>query len=221
MAKRKKSDLKDPKDPKTSAGSVILPAAGAALGHLLFPGLGGILAGGVAGKLISEMNEDKPMNKVPIFYSFHFNNDVMRVQQIRNIGSIEGNPPVNPNEWEKIKQKGDNAVQTWIDENMKYKRCVVVLIGAQTASRPWVLYEIERAWNIGKALVGIHVHNIKCPRTGTCRKGINPFDKLSLKSGAKLSSVVPVYDPGAMYAYTEIQQNIGTWVNAAIQNKRN
>ncbi len=34
------------------------------------------------------------MAKVPVFYSFHFDNDVMRVQQIRNIGAIEDNKPV-------------------------------------------------------------------------------------------------------------------------------
>ena len=45
----------------------------------------------------------------------------MRVQQIRNIGVIEGNEPVSPNKWEEIKRKGDAAIEDWIDENMKYK----------------------------------------------------------------------------------------------------
>ena len=40
------------------------------------------------------------MAKRQIFYSFHFKNDVMRVQQIRNIGVIEGNEPVSKNNWE-------------------------------------------------------------------------------------------------------------------------
>jgi hypothetical protein len=31
------------------------------------------------------------MAKKQIFLSFHFDNDVMRVQQIRNIGVLEGN----------------------------------------------------------------------------------------------------------------------------------
>ena len=39
------------------------------------------------------------MAKVPVFYSFHFDNDVMRVQQIRNIGMIDGNEPVSKNDW--------------------------------------------------------------------------------------------------------------------------
>ena len=37
------------------------------------------------------------MAKRQVFYSFHYANDVMRVQQIRNIGMVEGNSPVSPN----------------------------------------------------------------------------------------------------------------------------
>ena len=77
----------------------------------------------------------------------HYANDVMRVQQIRNIGMVEGNSPVSPNEWEQVKRSGDSAIEKWIDDNMKYRSCVVVLIGEETASRPWVKYEIRKAWS--------------------------------------------------------------------------
>ena len=80
-----------------------------------------------------------------IFYSFHYANDVMRVQQIRNIGMLEDNSPVSPNGWEKIKRSGDREIEKWIDDNMKYRSCVVVLIGTETASRPWVQYEIKKS----------------------------------------------------------------------------
>lgn len=42
--------------------------------------------------------------KRKVFYSFHFDNDVMRVQQIRNMGVLEGDEPVSPNTWEQIKR---------------------------------------------------------------------------------------------------------------------
>lgn len=161
------------------------------------------------------------MAKIPVFYSFHFNNDVMRVQQVRNIGAIEGNSAVNANEWEQIKQKGKTGVQNWIDQNMKYKRCVIVLIGSETASRPWVEYEIERAWELGKAMIGVHIHNVRCPRSGTCRKGANPFDQFKFGDGRKLSSVVPCYDPASHQAYQDIAANISGWINHAIANKQN
>jgi hypothetical protein len=161
------------------------------------------------------------MAKVPVFYSFHFGSDVMRVQQIRNIGSIEGNSPTTPNEWETLKRTGKKAVENWIDQNMKYKRCIVVLIGSETAGRPWVEHEIIKAWNDGKAMIGVHIHNIKCPRTGTSRKGKNPFDSITFKDESKLSTVIPCYDPNSTNAYGDISENISSWIDRAVKSKKN
>jgi len=82
------------------------------------------------------------MPKRKVFYSFHYDNDVFRVQQIRNMGILEGNAPTTPNEWEAIKQSGDGAIKRWINANLQLKSCVIVLIGAETADRKWVNYEI-------------------------------------------------------------------------------
>ncbi|MEV3817897.1 TIR domain-containing protein [Aeromonas salmonicida] len=161
------------------------------------------------------------MARIPVFYSFHFDNDVMRVQQIRNIGSLDGNPPTSPNEWETLKRTGKKAVENWIDQNMKYKRCIIVFIGSETASRPWVQYEIIKAWNDGKALLGIHIHNLKCPKSGTSRKGTNPFDLIKFNDGRAMSSLVPCYDPNSYNAYQDIASNISRWIELAIQNKAN
>lgn len=157
--------------------------------------------------------------KRQVFYSFHFDNDVMRVQQIRHIGVIEGNEPVSPNNWEEIRRIGKNAVKKWIDDNMRYKSCVVVLVGSETANREWVDYEIRKAWNEGKGLFGIYIHNLKDPRTGTCRKGANPFDNVLLKNGQKLSSLVPCYDPNSWDAYNDIAKNLENWVDFAIKSR--
>ncbi len=161
------------------------------------------------------------MARIPVFYSFHFDNDVMRVQQVRNIGAIEGNSPTTPNEWEQLKRTGRAAVERWIDNNMKYKRCVVVLIGFETAGRPWIEYEIKKAWSDGKAIIGIYIHNLKCPRNGVSRKGRNPFDDFTFNDGTKLSSAIPCYDPSPLNAYGDISENIGKWIEYAIANKRN
>lgn len=221
--------IKDPKkipdfnENKNGVGNTVVPVVvGAFIGNLIIPGVGGIALGGLAGSVLgSPSNKEGKMTKVPVFYSFHFDNDVMRVQQIRNIGSIEGNAPTSPNEWETLKRAGDRAIENWIDENMKYKRCIIVLIGSETASRPWVRHEIIKAWNNGKALLGIHIHNIKCPRNDTCRKGQNPFDLIKFNDGRALSSVVPCYDPSSINAYQDIASNIAGWIDYAIRNKAN
>lgn len=106
------------------------------------------------------------MAKRQVFYSFHYDNDVFRVQQIRNIGALEDNKPVSANEWESVKRGGEVSIKKWIDDNLRYKSCVVVLVGEETSNRKWVRYEIEKAWELGKGLVGVYIHNLKDPRTG-------------------------------------------------------
>lgn len=155
------------------------------------------------------------MAKRQIFYSFHFGNDVMRVQQVRNIGVIEGNEPVSPNDWETVKRGGDKAVETWIDNNMKNKSTVVVLVGEETYKRPWVKYEIQKAWEDNKGVLGIYIHNLNCPNNGICNKGNNPFDYFTL-GDKKLSSILKCYDPGAD-AYNGIKDNIEAWIEEAIK----
>lgn len=155
------------------------------------------------------------MTKRQVFYSFHYDGDVRRVQQIRNIGALDGNQPASPNTWETIKRSGDYAIKKWIDDNMHNKSCVIVLIGEQTASRRWVKYEIEKAWNEGKAVLGIYIHNIKDPLYGTCRQGMNPFTSFNI-GRISLSEIVPCKNPNPYDAYNDIRYNIDKWIEEAI-----
>ena len=157
------------------------------------------------------------MAKRQIFYSFDFDYDVMRVQQIRNIGFLEDNKPVSANKWEEIRKKGYDAIKEWVDDTMAYRSCVVVLVGGRTASRPWVKYEIEKAWKDQKGLVGIYIHNISCPRNGKSYQGVNPFDQFKFEDGNKLSSVVKCYNPPDSEAYTYIKKNLEDIVEEAIK----
>jgi hypothetical protein len=80
-----------------------------------------------------------------VFYSFHFDNDVMRTQLVRNMGIVEGDQPASANEWEQLKKK-DGGQKQWIDDNMRSRSCVIVLVGEKTHERPWVRYEIKKAF---------------------------------------------------------------------------
>lgn len=158
------------------------------------------------------------MAKRQIFYSFHFDNDVMRVQQVRNIGALEDNKPTSPNKWEEVKKNGKAAIEKWIDDNMKGRSCVVVLVGEETAARPWVKYEIQKAWEDGKGLLGVHINNLKCPNTGKGKKGTNPFDQFTFKQGGKI--VTPkCHTPTADDAYGDIADNLEDWVEIAIAQR--
>ena len=152
-----------------------------------------------------------------VFYSFHYKNDVMRVSQIRNIGALEDNKPVSDNAWEEVKRSGDNAIKKWIDDNMRYRSCVIVMIGSETANRRWVNYEIEKAWKEGKGLLGIYIHNLKDPRYGKCVQGKNPFDSFKIGGITPLSDVVKCYNPNPYDAYNDIRNHLEDWVEDAVR----
>lgn len=158
--------------------------------------------------------------KRQIFYSFHFDNDVFRVQQIRNMGALEDNKPVSVNDWETVKKGGDTAIEKWIDDNMKYRSCVVVLIGEETSKRPWVKHEINKAWHDHKGLFGIHINNLKDPKTGTCSKGTNPFDQFTFKDKYGNIKTIPCKSPSSIDTYNDIKNNIESWVEEAIKNNQ-
>src|SRR5947209_3168863 len=96
-----------------------------------------------------------------VFFSFHYKPDNWRASQVRNMGLVEGNVPVSDNDWETVTRGGDNAIKKWIDDQLKGRSCAVVLVGANTAGRKWINYEITESWNSGKGLLGIHIHNLR------------------------------------------------------------
>lgn len=154
--------------------------------------------------------------RIPVFYSFHYANDVFRVNLVRHIGQIEDNAPVSPNEWEQIKRT-DAGIRKWIDDNMSYRRCVIVLVGSETANRKYVRYEIEKAWNDHRALFGIRIHNLNCARTrSTCAAGANPFSAIKMDNGRPMSDYVTLHDPSPLDAYNTIARSMESWVDAAI-----
>lgn len=147
-----------------------------------------------------------------VFYSFHYDHDVHRIQLVRNIGALEAQPILNPQEWEKVQRAGKQAIKDWIHTEMAYKKAVVVLIGKHTASRPWVLYEIEKAWADKKPLLGIRIHGLSS-LGAVDSQGANPFDKADVGS-------IPVFDPtttdwagkiDSKKTYNKLAENLETW----------
>ena len=160
-----------------------------------------------------------------VFFSFHYVPDNWRASQVRNIGAVESNAPVSDNDWESVKKGGDSAIEKWIDEQLKGTSCAVVLIGSNTAGRKWITHELSQAWNKGKGVVGIHVHNLKDSAGNQSTKGGNPLDYVTFKkSGAKLSSVATTIDPPystSTAVYDHIKSNIADWVEDAVTIRNN
>ncbi|MFZ7088912.1 TIR domain-containing protein [Curtobacterium sp. RRHDQ10] len=149
-----------------------------------------------------------------VFYSFHYAQDVHRVQLVEKIGALEGQPILNSQDWESIQARGEAAIQKWIDDQMKYKRAVIVLIGRYTSQRPWVQYEIEKAWADNHPLLGIRIHGISSMGS-VDGEGANPFDSADVPS-----NLIPVFDPtrrdrggniDSKATYNYLADNIESW----------
>ena len=154
-----------------------------------------------------------------IFFSFHYEADAWRAGQVRNMGVVEGNAPVSDNDWETVTRGGDVAIQRWIDGQMRGKSCAVILIGSQTAGRKWIKYEIEKAWQDGKGVVGIYIHNLQDRYRNQSYMGRNPFADFRFNNG-NFSDVAKAYNPPFTVStdvYAHIQYNIADWVEEAIR----
>jgi hypothetical protein len=163
--------------------------------------------------------------KHKVFYSFHHQLDSWRASTIRSIGIVEGNQPASDNDWEAVKLGKDPAIRRWIDQQLKYRVCTIVLIGAETATRKWVNYEIEQSWNNGLGLLGIRIHRLLNQNQQTSIAGPDPFTTFSLSDGRNLSSVVNTYNPiggTSKEVYANISDNLAMWIDSAIAiRKRN
>ena len=163
-------------------------------------------------------SQKEGITQMAVFYSFHYERDVYRVQLVRNIGSVEGQKLLNAQEWEVVRARGAKAIQNWIDEQMKWKDAVVVLIGAETASRRWVKYEIQRAWDLRKPLLGIRIHGLSSMGT-TDTEGADPFCSINEFRG--YNPGLPIFDPtqrdfwgriDSKATYAELSLNLKSWV---------
>ena len=159
------------------------------------------------------------MVKRRTFFSFHYKPDNWRAGQVRNMGVVEGNEPVSDNDWETVTKGGDAAIRRWINDQMRGKSCAIILIGTHTSGRKWIKYEIEKAWNDGKGVVGIYIHNLRDSNGNQSGKGANPFYSFTV-NGRRLSNIVMAYDPPykrSTNVYAHIKNNIADWVEEAIR----
>lgn len=166
------------------------------------------------------------MAKRRVFFSFHYAGDAWRTNQVRNAGVVEGDQTVSPNQWEEVKRRGDKAIKAWIDAQLATRSCAIVLIGAETSTRRWIRYEIERAWNSGKGVIGVHVHNLKDEDGDQSQKGVNLFEQFTIGKGVdicNMADVVKAHDPpttDSKAAYRIITEHLAVWVEEAIEIRR-
>ncbi len=101
---------------------------------------------------------------VEYFFSFHFDRDIWRANQVRNANVVAGTEVAgffDHSEYEEAKKKGKDGIQRMILKHLENTTVTVVLIGTETASRPWVKYEIEQSIARKNGMLGVYIHHLK------------------------------------------------------------
>lgn len=157
--------------------------------------------------------------KRQVFYSFNYGEDAWRASQVRNMGIVDGNRPATDNEWQDVSRGGSAAIRRWINQQMKYRSALVVLIGANTANRYWINYEIEHAWKEHMGVVGIYINRLLDQYGRATYAGQNPLDAFLIQN-VQLSSIVPVLIPSGLTSrevYADIELNISKFIERGIE----
>jgi len=152
-----------------------------------------------------------------VFFSFHYDQDVRRVVQVRNSWVVrkmgESQPFYDKAEFEEAKRRA-GGIEKWIEEQLKGTSVTVVLFGAETYDRPWVRHEIKRSYELSKGLLAIDIHKVKDPQLGASKQGRNPLDYWTVKHNGhdlQLSNLYQTYD----WVRDDGYNNIATWIEAA------
>jgi hypothetical protein len=142
-----------------------------------------------------------------VFFSFHYERDIWRANVVRNSWVTKPHREAagffDASLWEEAKKKGEAAIRAMIDNALKNTSVTAVLVGKETASRPYVKYEIEQSVARGNGLLGVRIEKIANKAGETDDSGPNP-----LPSGYKM------HRWNADNGY----ENFGSWVEAAAKD---
>ena len=159
-----------------------------------------------------------------VFFSFHYQRDIWRVSQIRNSWVTQENTTagfLDDASWESVKKQGDQVIKNWINREMKGTSVTVILIGAETSTRKYVEYEIQRSYEEGKGILGIRIHNMKNQYGQPDHQGKNPLDILAVNNVPLSQFTINGYDK-IYKTYDWVLDNgyynIGNWIEEAARN---
>lgn len=140
-----------------------------------------------------------------VFFSFHYQRDIWRINQIRNLPNIIGTSAAGFNDaslWEEAKKKGDEIIKKMIDDALNNTSVTVVFIGYKTAGRKFINYEIQKSIERGNGIIGVKIHHLKDKDGNTDPEGETPY-KLTANSYK-------------VYKYTN-HENLAEWIEKAAE----
>lgn len=133
---------------QVSFGEVLATGAGALIGNVFVPGIGGVVLGGLAGRSIRQLTIGKTFIKKRVFVSFDFDNDRSLKDLILGQAKLVDSPfevidhslheAAPEAHWEK---KAKSAIEK--------SEILLVIVGSKTHRATGVLKEIAMAHNAG------------------------------------------------------------------------
>lgn len=116
------------------------------------------------------------------FFSFHYLPDNQRAQVVKQSWVTKPDRAAagffDSSAFES-KKRPDDVLKGFLNEQLKGTSVTCVLIGEETALRPWVRYELVRSFYRGNGLFGVRVHGIRNFAQQIGKAGENPFDMLA------------------------------------------
>jgi len=126
------------------------------------------------------------------FFSFHYQRDVWRAHQVKNgwvtrdredAGFFDGSV------FESKKRAGDETLKRFLTDAIKGTSVVCALVGAETAHRRWVRYELVRGFEQGKGLLAVRIHGLQNQQKQTDFSGPNVLDYLGYELDTSADSI--------------------------------
>jgi hypothetical protein len=122
------------------------------------------------------------------FFSFHYDLDVSRAWVVRNSwvakvaqGDRESAGFFDSSVFEASKRQSDESLKRFLREGLENTSVTCVLVGAETALRRWVRYEILRSFMCGNGVLAVRIHSIAGLNGAKAGVGSNPFDNLAFQ----------------------------------------
>ena len=112
-----------------------------------------------------------------VFFSFHYQRDIWRVNQIRSIPNVTGCAAAGFQDasiWEEAERKGATAIKALINKGLENTSVTVVCVGSQTAGRTYIDYEIDQSIARGNGIVAIQIHHLRDKNNKTSPAGAIP-----------------------------------------------
>lgn len=155
-----------------------------------------------------------------VFFSFHYQIDIWRVNQVRNSWRFqhqnerEAEGFFDASIWERSQRKGDESLKSLIREGIKNTSVTCILAGPQTYGRRWVRYEIARSVIKGNGLLTVYINRMNDNQNRTYSNAPNPLDSMGVYQANDGRILFAEFSNGKWIAYRDYTKSVSlpsTW----------